>query len=50
MGHVDVGLNIGVPAPVYVAPAPVYAPPPPPAVYEQPLPSTRQRQSSRALH
>jgi hypothetical protein len=28
MAHVDVGLNIGVPAPVYVSPAPVYAPPP----------------------
>ena len=32
MAHVDVGVNIGVPAPVYVAPAPVYVPPPP-AVY-----------------
>ncbi|NML31129.1 hypothetical protein [Paraburkholderia antibiotica] len=37
--HVDVGVNIGVPAvveapppPVYVQPAPVYAPPPPAAV------------------
>jgi hypothetical protein len=29
MAHVDVGLNIGVPAPVYTTPAPVYAPPPP---------------------
>jgi hypothetical protein len=28
MAHVDVGLNIGVLAPVYVSPAPVYAPPP----------------------
>ncbi|MCK4122877.1 hypothetical protein ACI2TT_22005 [Ralstonia nicotianae] len=29
LAHVDVGVSIGVPAPVYVAPAPVYAPPPP---------------------
>lgn len=36
-GGVNVGINIGVPAPVYVAPAPVYAPPPPPVVY-QPAP------------
>ncbi|WP_434114085.1 hypothetical protein [Paraburkholderia caffeinilytica] len=36
---VSVGLNIGVPGPVYVAPAPVYAPPPPPAyVAYQPVP------------
>ena len=28
LAHVDVGVAIGVPAPVYVAPAPVYAPPP----------------------
>ncbi|WP_250451804.1 hypothetical protein [Caballeronia sp. ATUFL_M2_KS44] len=33
MAGVSVGVNIGVPAPVYVAPAPVYAPPPPPVVY-----------------
>lgn len=33
MAGVSVGLNLGVPAPVYVAPAPVYAPPPPPAYY-----------------
>ncbi|WP_133648443.1 hypothetical protein [Paraburkholderia flava] len=37
MAHVNIGLNIGIPAPVYVAPAPVYAPPPPPVVY-QPAP------------
>ncbi|HEY3596695.1 MAG TPA: hypothetical protein VGL08_04140 [Paraburkholderia sp.] len=36
-GGVHVGVNIGIPAPVYVAPAPVYAPPPPPVVY-QPAP------------
>lgn len=36
MAGVDVGINIGVPAPVYVAPAPVYAPPPP--VVYQPAP------------
>ncbi|WP_322103719.1 hypothetical protein [Paraburkholderia sp. J41] len=35
MAGVAVGLNIGVPAPVYVAPAPVYAPPP---VYVAPRP------------
>jgi hypothetical protein len=29
MAQVHLGVNIGVPAPVYVAPAPVYAPPPP---------------------
>jgi len=38
MAHVSIGLNLGVPAPVYVAPAPVYAPPPvayyPPATYQ----------------
>ncbi|POR53731.1 PXPV repeat-containing protein [Paraburkholderia eburnea] len=34
---VSVGVNIGIPAPVYVAPQPVYAPPPPPVVY-QPAP------------
>ncbi|WP_321794578.1 hypothetical protein [Caballeronia sp. J97] len=34
---VHVGVNIGIPAPVYVAPTPVYAPPPPPVVY-QPAP------------
>jgi hypothetical protein len=45
-GGVHVGVNIGIPvpvyaapAPVYVAPAPVYAPPPPPVVYE-PTPVT----------
>jgi hypothetical protein len=32
MAGVSIGLNLGVPAPVYVSPAPVYAPPPPPAV------------------
>lgn len=37
MAGVSVGVNIGIPAPVYVAPAPVYAPPPPPVVY-QPAP------------
>ncbi|EAY68507.1 hypothetical protein BDAG_01228 [Burkholderia dolosa AU0158] len=37
MAGVNVGINVGVPAPVYVAPAPVYAPPPPPVVY-QPAP------------
>ncbi|CBJ36712.1 putative signal peptide virulence protein Vrg-6 [Ralstonia solanacearum CMR15] len=36
LAHVDVGVSIGVPAPVYVAPAPVYAPPPP--VIYQPAP------------
>jgi hypothetical protein len=34
---IHLGVNIGIPAPVYVAPAPVYAPPPPPVVY-QPAP------------
>lgn len=29
LARVDVDVNIGAPAPVYVAPAPVYAPPPP---------------------
>ena len=28
LAHVDVGVSIGIPAPVYVEPAPVYAPPP----------------------
>ncbi|MGS0892432.1 hypothetical protein ACVBGC_07755 [Burkholderia stagnalis] len=37
MARVNIGINLGVPAPVYVAPAPVYAPPPPPVVY-QPAP------------
>ena len=42
-GGLNVGVNIGIPAPVYVAPAPVYAPPPPPpppVVYQpyQPVP------------
>jgi len=37
MAGVSVGINVGVPAPVYVEPAPVYAPPPPPVVY-QPAP------------
>jgi len=37
MAGLNVGVNIGVPAPVYVAPAPVYAPPPPPVIY-QPAP------------
>ena len=37
MAGVSVGVNIGIPAPVYVAPQPVYAPPPPPVVY-QPAP------------
>jgi len=36
MARVDLGVNIGVPAPVYVAPQPVYAPPPP--VVYQPAP------------
>jgi hypothetical protein len=35
---VNLGVNIGIPAPVYVAPAPVYAPPPPPPVVYQPAP------------
>ena len=35
---VSIGVNVGVPAPVYVAPAPVYAPPPPPVVYAPPPP------------
>lgn len=36
----NIGVNIGIPAPVYVAPAPVYAPPPPPPppVVYQPAP------------
>jgi hypothetical protein len=34
---VHVGINLGVPAPVYVAPAPVYAAPPP-VVYAPPPP------------
>lgn len=34
---VHVGVNVGIPAPVYVAPQPVYAPPPPPVIY-QPAP------------
>ena len=38
MAGLNVGVNIGVPAPVYVAPAPVYAPPPPPPVVYQPAP------------
>jgi hypothetical protein len=42
LAQVRLGINIGVPAPVYVAPQPVYAPPPPvvyappPPVYVQP--------------
>jgi hypothetical protein len=35
-GHVDVGVNIGVPAPVYVEPRPVYVQPRP--VYVEPRP------------
>jgi hypothetical protein len=38
MAQVHIGVNIGVPAPVYVAPQPVYAPPPPPVVYAPPPP------------
>ncbi|KWZ60920.1 hypothetical protein WK57_10260 [Burkholderia ubonensis] len=38
MAGVNVGINVGVPAPVYVAPAPVYVPPPPPPVVYQPAP------------
>ena len=34
---VHIGVNVGIPAPVYVAPPPVYAPPPPPVIY-QPAP------------
>ncbi|MGA7811709.1 MAG: hypothetical protein WCA53_02045 [Caballeronia sp.] len=30
---VRLGINIGIPAPVYVVPQPYYAPPPPPVVY-----------------
>lgn len=37
LAGVSVGLNIGVPAPVYVAPAPVYAPPAPPVMAYQPV-------------
>jgi hypothetical protein len=39
-GGLNVGINVGIPAPVYVAPAPVYAPPPPPPppVVYQPAP------------
>jgi hypothetical protein len=36
MARVSVGVNIGIPGPVYAAPAPVYAPPPP--VYAPPPP------------
>ena len=36
MAEVHIGVNVGIPAPVYVAPAPVYAPPPPPVVYAPP--------------
>jgi PXPV repeat (3 copies) len=41
--HIDVGINFGIPAPVYVAPAPVYYPPAPvvyapPPVYYTPAP------------
>jgi hypothetical protein len=36
-GGVSVGINIGIPTPVYVAPQPYYAPPPPPVIY-QPAP------------
>jgi hypothetical protein len=43
MAGLNVGVNIGVPAPVYVAPAPVYAPPPvvyaPAPVYVAPAPA-----------
>jgi hypothetical protein len=35
-GGVSVGINIGIPAPIYVAPQPYYAPPPP--VIYQPAP------------
>ena len=38
MAQGRIGVNLGVPAPVYVAPAPVYAPPPPPVVYAPPPP------------
>ncbi len=38
MAQVHIGVNIGVPAPVYVAPQPVYAPPPPPVMYAPPPP------------
>lgn len=36
--HVDIGISLGIPAPVYVAPPVVYeeAPPPPPVVYDGP--------------
>ncbi|WP_296649797.1 hypothetical protein [Paraburkholderia sp.] len=34
MAGVSVGLNFGIPAPVYVAPAPVYAPPPAVVAYQ----------------
>ena len=37
MARVDIGVNIGIPAPVYVTPAPVYVAPPPPVIY-QPAP------------
>ncbi|WP_345798724.1 hypothetical protein [Castellaniella sp. MT123] len=36
LADVDVGVYLGVPAPVYVAPPVVYAPPPPPVIYEAP--------------
>jgi hypothetical protein len=36
LAHADVriGVNVGIPAPVYVAPPAVYAPPPPPVIYQ----------------
>ena len=37
MAGVSVGVNIGIPAPVYIAPAPVYAPPPPPVYQPAPV-------------
>ena len=33
-GGVSVGINVGIPAPVYIAPQPYYAPPPPPVIYQ----------------
>ena len=48
MARVDVGVNLGVPAPVYVQPAPVYVEPGP--VYVQPRPYYYDRYHHRHYH